>query len=133
MTSPYLSEEWHKNHMRLCKDTDLLDLVREELMRQRKLFGEQNHPSHPHDVPQAMRSTANMMRDICNQKAVEKAVTWSDILAEEFYEALSEPDEEKLKTELVQVAAVCMNWLDCINRRQEIEEKEQLPPYPTEP
>jgi hypothetical protein len=39
-----------------------------------------------------------------------KVWTWADILREEFFEVLTETDREHLKSELVQVAAVCARW-----------------------
>jgi hypothetical protein len=43
-------------------------------------------------------------------------VTWAHILTEEFYEALAEADPEKLREELVQVAAVAVAWVECLDR-----------------
>lgn len=44
--------------------------------------------------------------------------TWRDILAEEFNEALAESDPDRLRAELVQVAAVAVNWVEAIDRRE---------------
>lgn len=43
--------------------------------------------------------------------------TWTDILLEEVFEALAESDEDKLFTELSQVAAVAMSWMRDIKSR----------------
>lgn len=45
-------------------------------------------------------------------------VTWRDILLEEVFEALAESDLERLRAELVQVAAVCQGWIGSIDRQR---------------
>lgn len=44
-------------------------------------------------------------------------VDWRDILLEEVFEALAESDPEKLRTELIQVAAVATQWVEAIDDR----------------
>lgn len=43
--------------------------------------------------------------------------TWTDILLEEVFEALAEDDPDRLYAELVQVAAVAVQWGEAIKRR----------------
>lgn len=45
-------------------------------------------------------------------------LTWRDILLEEVFEALAESDAAKLRTELIQVAAVATQWAEAIDRRE---------------
>ncbi|WP_179210861.1 hypothetical protein [Cellulomonas iranensis] len=45
------------------------------------------------------------------------AVTFRDILLEEVFEALAEADPTALRTELVQVAAVAVQWIEAIDAR----------------
>lgn len=45
--------------------------------------------------------------------------TWESVLREEFLEAMTEDDPVKLRTELVQVAAVAVKWVEHIDRRKE--------------
>jgi hypothetical protein len=45
-----------------------------------------------------------------------RSLTWRHILLEEVYEALAEEDPERLRTELLQVAAVCASWIASIDR-----------------
>jgi hypothetical protein len=53
-----------------------------------------------------------------NDRAVrEGTLTWTHILEEEVCEALAETDQERLREELVQVAAVACAWVECIDRR----------------
>lgn len=45
--------------------------------------------------------------------------SWADILVEEVAEALDEMDDEQaLRTELVQVAAVVLRWIESIDERR---------------
>lgn len=44
-------------------------------------------------------------------------VTWWHILREEVFEAAAEEDPDKLRAELVQVAAVALKWAEAIDRR----------------
>ncbi|HYF53037.1 MAG TPA: hypothetical protein VEA41_02135 [Salinarimonas sp.] len=44
-------------------------------------------------------------------------MTYSQILAEEVAEALAESDPMLLRAELVQVAAVAVQWVEAIDRR----------------
>ncbi|MFG1705823.1 NUDIX domain-containing protein [Nonomuraea sp. M3C6] len=45
------------------------------------------------------------------------ALTWRHILAEEVLEAFAETDPERLRAELVQVAAVAVKWTQALDRR----------------
>lgn len=45
-----------------------------------------------------------------------KYATWASVLLEEVFEALCEYDPEALRTELVQVAAVAVKWVEHIDR-----------------
>jgi hypothetical protein len=54
----------------------------------------------------------------CEHKASIGNQSWAAVLLEEVYEALEETDPEKLGAELIQVAAVCIAWVECIARRK---------------
>ncbi|MEQ4721602.1 NUDIX domain-containing protein [Nonomuraea sp. B19D2] len=45
------------------------------------------------------------------------ALTWRHILAEEVLEAFAETDPERLRAELIQVAAVAVKWTQALDRR----------------
>ena len=49
--------------------------------------------------------------------AATGTVTYLDILAEEVFEALAETDQARLRAELVQVAAVAVQWVETIDHR----------------
>lgn len=94
---------------------DVLDEVWQERQRQERKFGVQTHPdgtllAHSHKRADAARS-------ICDLATMLGKVTWAHILTEEYFEALDESDPEKLRAELLQVAAVAVNWVEDIDRR----------------
>ena len=89
--------------------------VRAERTRQNAKWGEQNHPDGTGGVMYV--AIADEARMDCQRAAAEGKVTWRDILTEEFAEALAEGDPERLRAELIQVAAVAMAWAEAIDRR----------------
>ncbi len=97
-------------------EADKIELeIRKERERQDKKWGEQNHPdgtSRKHD-----EFYAECAKSECQELAKKGRCTWRDILYEEVREAFAESDSEKLKTELIQCAAVIKQWIECIERR----------------
>lgn len=114
--------------------------VRTERARQDQKWGEQNHPDgtgprvallgdfpYSYDVNAPRQTspldgwTATELSDTAKANtdiaAKNDNVAWSDILLEEVFEALAESDPVKLRTELVQVAAVAQQWAEAIDRR----------------
>ena len=93
----------------------LAEIANERLDQDIK-WGEQNHPDGTYDT-----STRKIARDAARQRcddfARHGAGTWEHILMEETMEAFAEPDPIKLRTELVQVAAVAVAWIEAIDRR----------------
>lgn len=89
--------------------------VHYERIRQDEKCGEQNHPN---GTSQIFTETANTCRVMTDMAAKRGRLTWAHILNEEFYEAMSEEDPEKLREELIQVAAVAVAWAECIDRRK---------------
>ncbi|WP_258376555.1 helix-turn-helix domain-containing protein [Curtobacterium sp. MCBD17_028] len=98
--------------------------VREERRRQDAKWGEQNHPdgTGAGRYPDVMISKSwgglrDLFRDLTDAHAADDTVTFLDILAEEVLEAFAEDDPVKLRTELIQVAAVAQQWVSAIDRR----------------
>lgn len=50
-------------------------------------------------------------------------VTWRDILSEEVFEAYAESDPEKLRAELIQVAAVAVKMVDALDTNENLYNK----------
>jgi len=91
--------------------TDLLS----EINRQDELWGDQSH--HPDGTAMrwdAMRAAA--ARQFAERMVREGKLTWRYILEEEVAEALAATGE-KLREELIQVAAVALQWAAAIERR----------------
>ncbi|MEU4231052.1 hypothetical protein AB0F17_42745 [Nonomuraea sp. NPDC026600] len=103
--------------------------IRQELAAQDAKWGVQNHPVFDHrdiDVVvrneyafratrwqqiNAERAAHSADRSRCRDASVPHAHTaWDGILLEEVYEALAEPDPDKMAAELLQVAAVAVQW-----------------------
>ena len=93
------------------------DDILEERIRQHRKHGDQAH------LPDG---TGGLLRQIessnrqgeCDRATARGTVTFALILAEEVAEALAETDPAKLRAELVQVAAVAVQWVEAIDGRQ---------------
>jgi hypothetical protein len=103
--------------------------VEAERDRQNKKWGEQNHPdgTDPDTDPlerilepgwNNATDLATNATNVTDSGLKDGTVTFQDIFLEEVFEAIAEEDEEKLYTELVQVAAVAQQWAEAIRRRQ---------------
>jgi len=101
----------------------LRDIIGERV-KNRARWGVQDHPS-VHGVPHGMPNTfiydipsEQTTKNRCHGKARRGTLTWADILLEEFAEAVDAPNEVARHAELVQVAAVALAWIECIDRRR---------------
>ncbi|MFF2123510.1 hypothetical protein ACFVXH_39900 [Kitasatospora sp. NPDC058184] len=86
-----------------------------ERTRQIARWGDQRHPDGTGGP--GTRQQADQARAHCQHLADTGGIDWRSILLEEVHEALAESDPAKLRTELVQVAAVCAAWVSDIDRR----------------
>lgn len=94
----------------------VLTAVMDERIRQHRLYGDQSHlPDGTGD--QLARLTADNRRRECDLAQQEGQLTWRHILAEEAAEAMAEADPARLRAELIQVAAVCVQWVQAIDGR----------------
>lgn len=107
--------------------------IGDERLRQIAKWGEQSHPDGTSPGAAPFRHTdvnldlrtgvevANILRRRCDKRFRDGIGTWLDILLEEVGEALAEDEPEKLREELLQVAAVAVAWVEAIDRRAPIE------------
>lgn len=96
----------------------VLSEVARERARQDAKWGEQNHPDgtgHAH-IPGAIERREASRRK-CDREHHAGRGTFAHILTEEYDEAMAEDDPAALRTELVQVAAVAVAWVEAIDRR----------------
>ncbi|MBK6920533.1 MAG: hypothetical protein IPH07_24245 [Deltaproteobacteria bacterium] len=92
--------------------------IMQERDRQDQKWGRQNHPS-------VHRKAGSLLCDIteadakarCTNMNAAGLLTWEDIAVEELLEALEAGSEAERREELVQLAAVCVAWIECIDRR----------------
>lgn len=95
-----------------------IDDIIQERKRQVNKWGVQRHADGTGDIIDAKRADImRRARDIADNGGGD--VTWRMILLEEVYEAFAEFDVDKLRSELVQVAAVAAAWIEDIDSRPE--------------
>jgi hypothetical protein len=99
----------------------ILDEISAERVRQDTKWGEQNHPIRPMNTrpfgPESM--VAKRQCDIAHKAG---RLSWYHILREEFLEVFAESDPAKQREELVQLAAVAVAMIECIDRRSRYEQ-----------
>ena len=93
---------------------EILKEIQQERDRQDKKWGEQNHPDGT--GKEAFKDFADVAKRKCDAAAGKGTLTFAHILEEEFWEALAESDQNKLRTELIQTAAVTVAWVEKIDR-----------------
>lgn len=98
-----------------CRIVAVLDDVRAERMRQTAEFGVQHLEDGTPDG--AATFNVEVARRRCQRLESAGGANWAAVLTEEFCEAMAESDAAKLRAELVQVAAVCVAWIEDIDSR----------------
>ncbi len=94
---------------RIEQDLHILADVQTEMERQISLFGVQSMPSGTGYAGSA--SALLFARDNFEKCLKNGMLTWHEVLEEEVHEAYAETDPRKLRTELIQVAAVALSWV----------------------
>lgn len=92
----------------------VLDSIRSERLAQHMRWGRQHHL--PNGTGSRWSGLAESARGTCDAASDAGTLSWRDILVEEVAEVMAEADAWKLRAELVQVAAVAVQWvqaLDC--------------------
>ncbi len=90
---------------------ELLGRVYAERQAQLAKWGRQ---SHPNGTSEALGYLATAAKHRCDRAVREGNLTWLDILMEEVYEASEATEPGHLSEELIQVAAVCLAWVEDI-------------------
>lgn len=95
----------------------VLDLVDDEIFDQDKKWGSnRTHPDVHEDaiIPSVyhMGWNSDIFKKTTDHRALTGTLSWADILLEEVAEALDEDDTQKRIVELVQVAAVAVQWVN---------------------
>lgn len=104
----------------------VLKEVQAERERQEAKWGEQNHANGTGpgqyflgkglSAPATFGYLRDRATEIMDNHVDVGRLTYTDILLEEVFEAVTESDPDKLREELVQVAAVAVAWVEKIDR-----------------
>lgn len=94
----------------------ILGDIASERDKQDAKWGPQSHQDGTGDP--AMKAIADYAKKRCDQLFSEGKGTWGAILEEETREAFAESSPDLLRKELIQVAAVCVAWIEDLDRRQ---------------
>lgn len=114
--------------MDVVTERDIMQAIERERERQDVKWGEQNHKDGtgssyqpPFDLKQPWKYShlTIMLKRRVDRLQAEGHPLWSLILLEEVFEALSAETEEDLYDELVQTAAVIVQWLAALQRRRD--------------
>lgn len=102
---------------------DAMNDVAAERARQDQKWGQQNHPDGTGPGVEVVPlwdgvDFAEWAKAATDAAARDGSVTWRDILLEEVAEAFAEEDLDLLRAELVQVAAVAVQWVEALDRRR---------------
>lgn len=89
--------------------------VAEERLDQRRRHGTQYLPDGTGEAWDDVEREAAQHR--CDVASRSGAVSWRLVLEEEVAEAFAETDPAALRAELVQVAAVAVQWIEALDRR----------------
>lgn len=104
------------------RTTGVLSEVGAERRRQVELWGDQRFPLKHRNDPEGIASPLGRSYAVLAEsfKALGKALgpddSWDRVLLEEVFEALAETDPAKMRTELIQVAAVAVKAVEEIDR-----------------
>jgi hypothetical protein len=91
--------------------------IHEERIRQDEKWGEQNHPML--DIPFTAEGMGEKEYVYKRINDIRENPSWFAVLMEEVYEAFAETDPVKQREEIVQVAAVAVQIIECLDRRIE--------------
>lgn len=91
--------------------------IHDERERQDAKRGEQNHPVRDEEMASEFEQAAKTAKWACDVLSSAGCVTWHNILFEECCEVFAESDPARQREELIQVAAVAISIIECIDRK----------------
>lgn len=107
--------------------SSVLKEVLQERLKQHAKWGEQNLPdgTGPNyllfgrtETDATNLTLRNAAIRVTDSRSMMGILSYSDILLEEVFEALSETDQKLLRAELIQCAAVAVQWVEKIDREE---------------
>jgi len=97
---------------------NIFNEIRKERVRQDKKFGLQDHPMINKDIKkEKLEEDLKKIRFENDFSRPSKGNCWYYIFAEEILEAFSETEPEKQREEMIQVAAVAVAIIECLDRK----------------
>lgn len=101
----------------------IFDQVRAEREKQTVKWGEQNHPSLKLGYDTGIKTaqilnlpSEGLIKSLVDQEAKTKESNWSTIALEEFTEVVIADNDYERRAELIQLIAVCVQWVECLDR-----------------
>jgi len=96
----------------------ILKAIHDERERQDAKWGVQDHEIRtPTHTIEEDKDLARRFREMCDARAHLGIMTWRDIFLEEVFEVFAEESPARQRSELVQVAAVAVSMIECIDRK----------------
>ena len=86
-----------------------------ERKRQDEKWGEQNHPMEPRNYDR--KYARKVLKKLQQENDTSQEKCWHNILSEEVIEAVLETDPKRQREEMIQMAAVAVNIIECLDRR----------------
>ena len=119
MYNYYENDQFELIKSQMFKRNNPIHEVHGEMVRQVTKWGQQNHPSFT--LQTLNTPDSELAKLVCDNKSRLGCVSWTDIFLEEVYEAVDEAKAgnlDKLRTELIQCAAVALSWVESIDRNK---------------
>lgn len=95
----------------------ILQEVLAERRRQHEKWGKQDFPDGT-KTTESNQQYLSALKEKNDEAATKGSLSFAEILREEFVEAVTEENPDNLRKELVQVAAVCVQWIQAIDERK---------------
>ncbi len=111
----------------------VLDRVHAERVRQIEKWGHQHHPDFAGNLKNNPLQRVNLhnlkypdhYKAACDLAFENDKGTWAHIFMEEVGEVFGTRTKEELSEELIQVAAVCVSWVEDLDTREETNDEEE--------
>jgi len=104
----------------------VLGEIQDERNRQIEKWGIQNHKSVEDFTTDVVRlceeyeiPTENRAKFMCEKSFSDENPTWTHIAIEELSEVVCAKNDYDRRQELIQLAAVCLSWIECIDRNNQ--------------
>jgi len=95
---------------------DIFQEILHERLRQDSKYGEQNWPIVSAELSEYYKLLEPTVKLKCDTEYENGTLTWHEILKEEFVEAMDETTASLQREELIQMVAVGVAMIECIDR-----------------